>query len=120
MSTPPDVTVMPDVVLQRPRAGVAVVCLRGEHDTRTAKEISELFSSLLAENDLVVVDLSDAQFIDSSLLHTLMKANRDSGAYQSRFRIQMGTAPIVERALEVSGVLSLLDWVTDRNEALAT
>ena len=66
-----------------------------------------------------MVDLSEAEFIDSSIIHCLVMAHRRSRELQTKFRLQISTAPIVEKALEVSGVLEILDVAKTRSEALA-
>jgi anti-anti-sigma factor len=101
-----------------PRPGATVVALRGEHDIASADETNNLFSKLIATNDRVIVDVTEAQFIDSSFIHTLLVANRHARAQGTVFRLQMGTLPSVRRALELSGILDYLDVVGNREEAL--
>jgi len=113
-----DLEMIPDVDVLRPRVGAAVVELHGEHDLATRSDIRELFTSLVEANDLVVVDVTDARFIDSSFLHNLAKAHRLAQGRGSRLRLQLGTAPIVRRALEVSGLLEYLDCAPDREQAM--
>ena len=107
-----------DVDVLRPRVGVAVVELRGEHDLATRTEIHDLFTSLVVENDLVVVDVTEARFVDSTFLLNLAKAHRLAESRGSRLCLQLGTAPIVRMALDVSGLLERLDCVTDREQAM--
>ena len=107
-----------DVRVERPRAGAAVVVFTGEHDLTTSEHVEALLVSLIGENDLVVVDFSEAEFVDSSTIHTLVKSHRAAGPRGSTFRLQLGTAPIVHRAFELSGLLELLDWVRSREDAL--
>ena len=107
-----------DTHVLRPSLGQAVVELSGEHDVETREMLEELLASLIAENELVVVDCSKAEFIDSSVLHNLLKADRLARAAGARFRIQLGTAAIVEKALELSGLLDCLEVVPDRERAL--
>jgi anti-anti-sigma factor len=102
----------------RPSFGQAVVELNGEHDLETRETLAALLASLIEENELVVVDLSQAEFIDSSVLHNLLKADRLARARGFRLRIQLGTAAIVEKALELSGLLDCLEVVPDRERAL--
>ena len=73
----------------------------------TDEALGALLGSLVDESALVVVDVSDAEFVGSSFLRNLMKA------------LQLGTAPIVRRALELGGLLEHLEWVGTRDEALA-
>jgi anti-sigma B factor antagonist len=107
-----------DVVVLQPNPGQAVVELTGEHDLVTKDALRELLASLIAENDLVVVDLSAAEFIDSSVLHNLALADRLALEHGSHFRLQCDTEPIVRTALEISGLLSHLECVSDRESAL--
>lgn len=110
---------IPDLDLLRPRAGAAVVELHGEYDLATRSEIRDLFTSLVETNDLVIIDVTDALFIDSSFLHNLANAHRLAQRRGSRLRLQLGTAPIVRAALEVSGLLEFLDCAPDREQAMA-
>ncbi len=107
-----------DLHVLRPRAGAAVVELHGEHDIATRTEVRELFTSLVEANDLIVVDVTDAVFIDSSFLHNLALADRLARTRGARLRLQLGTASIVRTALEVSGLLKHLDCATDREQAM--
>jgi anti-anti-sigma factor len=107
------------VEVSYPRTGVCVVELKGDHDRGTAAQMERLLSDLLAVNELVVVDVSEADFVDSSLLRNVLVANRKAEEQQKQFRLQMGTAPIVRRAFEVSGVLEALEVVHNREDATA-
>lgn len=107
-----------EVHVERPRARTAVAVFTGEHDLATVDEVRVLLHSLIEENDLVVVDFSESTFVDSSMMHTLLESDRAARARGRAFRLQLGTAPIVETAFKLSGVLMLLDWVPTREEAL--
>ena len=106
------------VVVSRPRPGAAVVECRGEHDLITRDEFAALLKQLLADSDLVVVDVSEAEFIDSSFIHSLYIAHGFARAHGAQFRLQHPTAPTVHRALKVTGVLDTLDCAHSREEAL--
>ena len=97
-----------------------MVAMQGEHDRSTADQIRTLFADLVAENDLVVVDVSEAEFVDSTFLHNLLIADKRAKEDGKVFRLQMGTAFIVRRAFEVSGILSRLDVVHNREDALTS
>ena len=111
-------TRLQDVQVETPRAGAAVVVFTGEHDLSTSETVQELLGSLIEENELVVVDFSEAEFVDSSTICTLIKSRKAADERGSTFRLQLGTAPIVERAFELSGVLKVLDCSSTREEAL--
>jgi anti-sigma B factor antagonist len=99
-------------------AGWAVLECTGEHDLTTRTEVRALLDRLLVGYGLVVVDVSQATFIDSSFVTNLFRANRVAREQGKRLRVQHSTAPIVHRVLEISGVLSKLDCTTSREAAL--
>jgi anti-anti-sigma factor len=102
-----------------PRPGTCVIALHGEHDTVTAAQTERLFRDVLDANDLLVVGVGGATFIDSSFLRNLLVADRRAKEQQKTFRLQMGTAPIVRAALEASGILQRLTVTHSRDDALA-
>jgi len=110
---------MDDVTVSQPGESITVIALHGEHDLATASEMCVLLDDAISGSNLVVVDVTSAQLIDSSFLHNLVKAHRGAQTRGSRFVLQMGTAPIVRRALEVSGLLEELECASSRDEALA-
>ena len=99
--------------------GTVVVEVLGEHDLATKGTTAELLCRLVAENELVVVDLSETKFIDSSFLNNLMKAQRAAHELERTVLLQLGTEPIVRRMLEISNFLTHFDHVSSREEALA-
>jgi anti-sigma B factor antagonist len=110
--------VTPELFVVRPGPGQAVVELTGEHDLATSDETRLLFESLVEENELVVIDLSEVTFIDSSFLKVLVQADAQARERGSRLRVQLGAADIVQRVLEITGLLDHLDCVSGREEAL--
>src|SRR5207247_9219934 len=56
----------------------AVVALVGEHDTYSAGRLDGELAVLLDEGRHIVVDLREAEFIDSSTLGVLLNAARDA------------------------------------------
>jgi anti-anti-sigma factor len=105
-------------VLQ-PRPRMAVVEALGEHDLSTEAEAAAVFARLLAENDLLVIDITETQFIDSSFLNNLAKAQRAAQELGHTVLLQVGTEPIVKRMLEITNFLTHFDHVSSREEALA-
>jgi anti-anti-sigma factor len=112
-------TLPADVNAVRPRDKVVVLELKGEHDLTTKAQLAELLARLIADNDHVVVDVTEAQFIDSSFIHNLLVADRIASKQGKTFRLQMGTAPIVRRALEISGILDQISVAFNREGAIA-
>jgi anti-sigma B factor antagonist len=108
----------PKLNVAYPRPGTAVVECCGDQDMTGKEARHELFTRLVDENELVVIDLSPADFVDSSFIHTLLATDLYARRQGTTMRLQIATAPIVERALEISGVLQTLDVVRTREEAL--
>ena len=102
-----------------PRPAVAVVVLEGGQDLVTADETEELVAELIAAHDLVIVDLSGTDFADSAFIGVLLRVNRLAAKRGKVVRLQLGSSPVVRRALEISGVLGLLNVTGTREEALA-
>ena len=85
------------------RDGAVVVSLAGELDLYNAEEVrSAILEACSAEPEVLVVDLDEVTFIDSTALGVLIEA-RSRMADRKAFRL---AAPGVEtrRALEVSGL----------------
>jgi anti-anti-sigma factor len=93
---------------------------RGEHDIATNEQLGRLLTELVANNDLVVVDVSEAKFLDSTFLHNIVKADRLGRERGTFVRLQIGAEAIVMRSLEVSGILTRIDHAHSREDALAT
>lgn len=109
---------MRDVEIVRAAEATVVIALHGEHDLMTSDELAACLSAEIAANGLVVVDVTDAEFVDASFVHNILRADRLAAENGSRFTLQMGTAPIVRRVIEVSGVLHRVHWASSREEAL--
>ncbi len=107
-----------DIEVIYPSPGTAIVECTGEHDMTTREEVDRLLGLLISENGLVVIDVSEARFIDSSFVNNILKADRLARQQEKVLRLQVGTAQIVRRVLEISGILEKLDCVTSRDEAL--
>ena len=107
-----------DIEVEQPEPGRAVVVFKGEHDLAQIGALGDRLSALVAANELVVADFSDAEFVDSSIINLLLETKREAEARKSRFRLQMGTEAVVHRVFEITGVLSVLECAPSREEAL--
>ena len=96
-----------DVVHEEP--GKVVARFIGEHDLTTRDDHHELLQQLVAENDHVTADLSDATFIDSSFLHALVMANRSARAPWHTLSCATSTTPGIESVFKISGLIDSLD-----------
>jgi anti-anti-sigma factor len=102
-----------------PRPEVAQVVLGGAHDLATRDQLDSTLAGTLATCSHLVVDLSTTQFIDSSTIRVLVTAKDRADASGRNFNLLLGTAPpVVERALEITGVLAALNRVNALEEVL--
>jgi anti-anti-sigma factor len=97
-----------------------VVALRGEHDIATADQLAERFDEIFAEGTKIVVDLTDADFIDSSTVRVILQAYRYAEATHGD-KVVLVVPPAnatLQRLLEVSGLGRILPVFPDRQLAL--
>lgn len=117
-----DATVHPPVAgrveLSHPVPGAVVAALLGEHDLATSGELRTLLAREVERNEVVVVDVSAVDFLDCSVLACLARADGAATAHGSRLVLQVGTAPIVRRLLDLSGLLDSLSVAHTRAEAI--
>ena len=107
-----------DVEVVQARPDVAVAEFRGEYDLASRDAVDDLLTKLVFSNTAVVVDLSEAEFIDSSFVHCLVKADRLARERGARLTLQLGEALSVSAALEHTGVLGLVSHARNREEAM--
>jgi anti-anti-sigma factor len=108
----------PTIDARWPQAGVAHVILGGEHDLDSADRLSIVLTEMLEGGSHLIVDLGATRFIDSSTIQVLLATKGRADAGRRRFNLLLGTEPIVERVLEITGVLILLNRVHTLEEAL--
>lgn len=98
---------------------VGVVSLLGEHDLATQAELEDAVAAVLETDADVVVDLSEAEFIDSSTIHSLERARQLAAERGKRVTVQTSTQhAIVERVLELTGALAAWPVYRTRDEAV--
>ena len=109
----------PTIEVHWPRPDVAVVSLGGEHDLASAGELGRTLADTTVTAHHLIIDLSDASFIDSYTMGTLIKAKHDADAQARHFNVVVGSSSIVARALDIAEVLPMLNRVRTLEEALA-
>jgi len=100
--------------------GVAVVVVQGEHDVYTAPTLSEQLDALLQEGLPVVVDLTPATFVDSSVLRVLLETRRQAEERGVGFAVALGqddSGP-VRRVLDITGLVPVLPVHEGREGAI--
>ena len=97
---------------------IVAVCLEGEFDLANARTVGEEIDRSLEGGKDVIFDLSQATFIDSSLIDVLMRAVKAARGKDQAIVLQLGTAAIVERVLEITKIEQVLPRAHDRQEAV--
>lgn len=97
---------------------IEIVLLEGEHDLGTLPQVREAFEEA-AEDKALIVDLSNATFVDSSILGAVLDARRLAGEAGLGFAVACdGAAEPVRRVLEVTGLAEELPVHPNREAAL--
>jgi anti-anti-sigma factor len=96
---------------------VALLTVCGEHDPSNDNVLRDGLSAVLGNGAAVVVDLSEASFIDSSVLHTLVRASRPTWDTPGQTLVVCARADgFARRLLHIAGlqeVLRVADTVDD-------
>jgi anti-anti-sigma factor len=95
---------------------VAVLVFEGDLDLATVAEFQQAAGE--ADGRLVVLDLSDVRFIDSSGIHAVVRARLERAATDGELEIVVARGSAVERVLSMSGLGEELPPHFDRAGAL--
>jgi anti-sigma B factor antagonist len=111
-----------DIVLERAGDEVVVAVLEGEHDIYTAPALRERLYEVVENGSSLVIDLTGAAFIDSSVLGVLLGARRRAHEAGHGFAVvcDEGSEAGVRRVLDVTGLIPVLPVVGDREAGLQT
>jgi anti-sigma B factor antagonist len=109
------------IVLHDAPGNVVVVAVEGEHDIYTAPTLRERLDEALDRGGGVVVDLTAATFVDSSVLGALLDARRRAHDAQQNYVVSVGDTgePGVRRILDITGLVPVLPVISGREEAIA-
>jgi len=108
-----------EIGLERKESGVVVLTLTGEHDLTTAPVLREQMESAVTDSSGVLIDLSAAEFIDSSIIGVVLEARRRTEEAGIGFAAALHDGqPAVRRVLEVTGLDSNLPVHADLDAAL--
>ena len=97
--------------------GVALIALSGELDIAATSSVRACVEAA-AGRPGVVLDLSGATFVDSSMLKELLRASAELDRYETRL-VLAGISPAVRRVLELTRTTDLFTLADDRAAALA-
>ena len=103
--------------------GVTRITLTGELDLATAPQLRTALSRAAEDAELVVVDLSELKFMDSTGIQTILTADAQLRAAGRRLALVPGP-PQVQRVFELTGLADKLPFVSNcdhaHGETLAT
>jgi anti-sigma B factor antagonist len=101
---------------------VAVIAMAGDHDVFTAPELRAAVNRPLERSSAVVVDLTNASFIDSSILAVLLGGLRRARESDVGFGLVLDRerTSAVLRILEVTGLVPVFPIHTTVGEAVAS
>ena len=109
-----------ELALEQTDAGLVVVTISGEHDLSTAPNLRRRLHDLLAKGSPVIVDLSPATFIDSSILGAILDGRRNAAEADVGFAVvHSNGADAIDRVLEVTGLRAELPVHARREDAVA-
>jgi anti-sigma B factor antagonist len=98
-----------DFELETARDDAAIVLwLRGDVDLRARDCVASTAIDLLADEKVVIADLSGVTFLDSSGLSALIKARKAAIRLGRQFSVRSASPPAA-RVLAVSGLAQWLD-----------
>jgi anti-sigma B factor antagonist len=108
-----------DFQVERSDDGRAIVVISGEHDLYTAPNLRDQLEALREQGEGVVIDLSHATFIDSSVLGVLVEACRRAREEGVGCELALrGGSEAVSRVLDVTGLRRALPVHPSRAAAL--
>ena len=97
---------------------IAVLRLEGEFDVDNAPAIAEAGGRILTDDKHLIVDLSATTFLDSYAITALFGVADEASMAQRVAVMQLGTAAIVERALELTQLDQAMPLRKTRTEAI--
>ncbi len=108
------------ITLDESHGDVLVVAVAGEQDIYTAPALRERLEQGLGAQTGLVVDLSAATFLDSSILGALLEARRQAQEKGLGYVVALGEKPEpgVQRILEITGLVPVFPVVGALDEAL--
>lgn len=102
-----------------PDPSFTVIELPGESDAYTAPRIRSDLAAALGSDAPLVIDLSQATFVDSTIVGVLLEGLADYERLERPLLLMLpdDAAPEVHRLFEITGLASLLPLVRSWDEA---
>ena len=107
--------------MEAPDHGFSVITLPGESDAFVAPRIRSDLATALGSDSPLVVDLTQATFIDSTIVGVLLEGLADCEKLERPLVLLLpdDAAPEVHRLFEITGLASLLPVVGSWDEVAA-
>jgi anti-anti-sigma factor len=100
------------ISVERPSEGLVVIGLTGELDISNRAAVEDAVTAARADGaPMLVLDLTELRFMDSSGLRLLIDAWNESQLAESGLRVVVPKTGLVRRVLEVSGTDTILPIV---------
>src|SRR3954462_15553610 len=108
------------IVLDESAGDIVVVVVEGEHDIYTAPTLRERLEEALGRGGGIVVDLTGATFVDSSVLGARVAARRRAREGGQGYGVGVGDSvePGVQRILDITGLVPVLPVIQGRDDAI--
>ena len=101
------------------RGAATVVALAGEHDVFTAPEVRGRFASPLEARTPLIIDLSGAAFVDSSILGAVIGAVQRAREQSVAIAVVLpDEGSTTHRIFEITGLLPLMPQASSVDAAL--
>jgi len=108
-----------EVAVERDR-GAWVVTLRGEHDVSTNPSLADALVSAFSAGSKVVVDFSQVEFIDSTVLRALAYGRKEAVEHaEHELVIVAPSDTVARRVLHLAGLDRMIRVYETRADALA-
>jgi anti-sigma B factor antagonist len=99
--------------------GVWLLTVRGEHDLATADELRKALARSFSGGSTVIVDLSPATFIDSTVLNALLHADKVATSHNEHsLALVAPSSEFPRRLLDLVGISEKVPTYETRAEAL--
>jgi len=107
------------IEVETPRPGVTLLKVSGEHDLYTAPDLRDRLKEGLSAGG-VVVDLSGATFVDSSILGALLSARQRAAEDGNGFAVSLetGASRTVRQVFEITGLIPAMPVLPSVEEAM--
>jgi anti-anti-sigma factor len=99
--------------------GVRIVALHGEHDLSNVASLRGELDAAIAASSAIVIDLTDAEFVDSTILQALLESHQAAHDHDLRFAVVTPAAGFTRRVFDLVGLGAVVAMYPTRAAAVA-